>query len=420
MENYENIYNSICRLCLSYSNSKKMVSLIDKNSQDGLTAYAKAVSTFAHISFSKEDCFPSYMCLKCLYLLKKAIHFKLVAESSDNCLKKLKDSVGNDGENLKEKIIEFTMLKFYFPNECFKSEETTSQCSDVNHVMGKDKKAKEYQSSNNSVDDIFFDNPIPESVTEQDIAHKKDKILDEIESLIGSHTFKSQSPITVQKQIHHLPFRKIKRLNRKLLKEQYKQEMGQRRIQKRNFVCNVCNRVLANKNTYDHHMQRHQGCRYICEHCGKGFPILNELQMHQVTKHGTGPYLQCSQCHFKAPRKLDLIEHIRLHTGERPYTCDQCGLTFRRREIWRKHCLHHSDKKVQCPQCPRKFYQRSEMLAHANNIHDRVYVYACSHCDVRYTKTATVRRHMTERHGIPREMQGKIIRINKVSSYRER
>lgn len=53
------------------------------------------------------------------------------------------------------------------------------------------------------------------------------------------------------------------------------------------------------------------------------------------------------------------------------------------------------------------------MLAHANNVHDRVYVYLCNKCGATYAKTATVRRHMTERHGIPREMQGKVIRINK-------
>lgn len=145
----------------------------------------------------------------------------------------------------------------------------------------------------------------------------------------------------------------------------------------------------------------------------------NELSIHQVTRHGTGPYLQCSHCPFKAPRRFDLIEHERLHTGERPYTCEKCGRTFRRRGIWKKHLIYHMEKKVQCPQCPRKFYQRSEMLAHANNVHDRVYVYVCDKCGATYAKSTTVRRHLTERHGIPREQQGKIIRVNKISGAQE-
>lgn len=59
------------------------------------------------------------------------------------------------------------------------------------------------------------------------------------------------------------------------------------------------------------------------------------------------------------------------------------------------------------------------MLAHANNIHDRVYVYVCDKCGATYAKSTTVRRHLTEQHGIPREQQGKIIRVNKVGGAQE-
>ncbi|CAH2230320.1 jg2045 [Pararge aegeria aegeria] len=384
-----------------------MVSLIDDNSQDGLTPYAKAVSTFAQICISKQDGFPRNMCFRCLCLLKQAIQFKLVTESSNNCLKKLKNSVGSNSENLKENIIEYTMLKFYFPNESFtKTRECIKEKKDsVNHIMEKDNEVLDIQfNSNTSPDDNIFDTPVLESDTEQNVSHLDVKDTINFENLSGSNMLKSQTPSAVQ----NVFTRKNKITNRKLLLARQKK----RRL-KKNLVCNICNRVLANQFTHKYHMQKHYGYRYICEHCGKGYPVFNVLQAHQLLKHSTGPYLQCSHCPFKAPGKIELTEHERIHSGERPYTCDKCGLTFRRRAIWRKHLVQHSEKKFQCPQCPRKFFQRSDMLAHANNIHDRVYVYSCSECGATYTTTKTVRRHMTERHGIPREMQGKILRINK-------
>nr|XP_026492040.1 zinc finger protein 836-like [Vanessa tameamea] len=416
MENYEEMYNSICRICLNYGNKQNMVSLIDNNTKDGISCHGKAVLSFTNISIKKQDSLPSVMCIKCLYLLKQAIYFKLVCESSDKCLRNFVSIVGDNIEKMKEKVVEYTMLRFYLPNEqlyssnkIIKNKQTKN--SDIISITNESGVMSEKKLNDVAISADYFNDQSDIEPYKED----EDVILEDMEKLINENVFTS----SVKK---HKPFkRKHLKIKRKLVKRQ-KMLAIQKAIEQRKtikLICKVCNKVLANQHTYEHHMQRHNGCRYICEHCGKGFPVRTELQIHQVSRHGTGPYLQCSHCPFKAPRKFDLIEHERLHTGERPYTCEKCGLTFRRRGIWRKHLIYHTEKKIQCPQCPRKFFQRSEMLAHANNIHDRVYVYLCNKCGATYAKTATVRRHMSERHGIPREMQGKIIRVNKGIGYQE-
>ncbi|KPJ03936.1 Zinc finger protein 177 [Papilio xuthus] len=345
------------------------------------------------------DDLPRKMCSKCLFLLKQAIIFKKKCESTDNQLKKLK-RMSKSLDSLKETVVQHWMYKFYFPNEF------ESKTNQENKPKSQKFQSKPVLNAGNIK--LNKQNKTQDDITNIDLSiedgnNKDDDLLDTIENMF-----------TTKDEIIQDDFKpKKKKLKRKVVK--YNQPVN-KKSNEQTLHCKLCNRVLANPLTYKHHMQRHTGCDYICEHCGKGFPVCAELNIHRVSVHGTGPYLQCQHCPFKAPRKFDLIEHIRIHTGERPYTCDKCGLTFRRRGIWKKHVIYHNEKKVQCTQCPRKFYQRTAMLAHANNVHNRLYVYLCNKCGVTYAKSETLRRHLTQRHGIPREMQGKVLRVNKPSS----
>lgn len=185
--------------------------------------------------------------------------------------------------------------------------------------------------------------------------------------------------------------------------------------QPQNFSCNVCNKKLANKNTYRDHMQSHEQYLFICDQCGKGFATKASMNIHLVARHGVPSSYECDSCSFKAPRRIELIEHIRLHTGERPFTCEKCGLNFRRRAIYTSHLKCHDEKKIQCPMCPKKFYRAGEMKSHMNSIHERMYLYLCRICNTLYAKTTTVRKHMVSKHGIARENQGKILRVTKNS-----
>lgn len=415
MDSYENMYKTICRVCLTRNNNVRMFSLIDNSSDDGLSCYGKAITIVTDVLLQKDDKLPNMVCRKCIHLLKQTIYFKLKCESTDEELKRLINksvNIDSSDRKLEEIVCEYVMFNQYFPPKS-----TTKPCrGDRKHKNTVSKSQLIPESDHKPYIEKVVDTEIDledrmydfDDFTDEDFksnpkgqkdefSSKVDYILETMQSLIQSDT----------------KFNKIQHAKSKMKRELRYRPVP---VKERNLVCKICHKTLANRLTYDHHMQRHNNCKFICDQCGKGFPVLAEMHMHQIARHGVGPYLQCDHCPYKAPRKLDLIEHLRIHTGERPFTCEKCGLTFRRRAIWRNHLVCHMEKQYQCMHCPRKFYRHGDMLAHCNNVHERMYMFSCSICSVTYTKTETVRRHMLVKHGIPREKQGKIERIMYVNS----
>lgn len=430
MESNEDIYNTICRVCLSYKNKESMVPLVanGSDSEDELSCYGKAVTTFANIVL-KLDSLPNKMCQNCLFLLKQAIIFKKNCENSNETLMRLVRNVGDCDVQIKEAVTEYVMYLHCF-GDISDLDNTENGKSNINHTemtyLVEKPKTNIKDAENSFMNEFESDHLdsgnadwIKDCTSESEDNHtnskehekKADNLLSGMEKLL-------QMDVTSVNKI-------IKEHNEKNIPKQekqvrYKKTMGKKekpilqetpKVQQRDIPCKFCNKVLANINTFKSHMQLHTGRRHVCETCGKGFSGKAELLYHQAAVHKYGRMYACNQCDYKAPRKIDLVEHERIHTGERPFACEECGLTFRRQYHWRKHTLLHKEKTVKCLQCPRMFYLKGDMMAHYNNVHDRIYVYACHVCGVTYAKTCTVRRHLTERHSIPRQRQGKIKRI---------
>eukprot|EP00039_Didymoeca_costata_P010782 m.146030 g.146030 ORF g.146030 m.146030 type:complete len:743 (-) comp14961_c0_seq2:2471-4699(-) len=74
------------------------------------------------------------------------------------------------------------------------------------------------------------------------------------------------------------------------------------------------------------------------------------------------PFAGCGK-KFKKRSKCQV--HMRVHTGERPYACNDCGKKFQQKSTLKRHQLTHTGKReFKCPCCGKEFAQRGNLYVH--------------------------------------------------------
>ncbi|KAE8747845.1 hypothetical protein FOCC_FOCC005457 [Frankliniella occidentalis] len=142
----------------------------------------------------------------------------------------------------------------------------------------------------------------------------------------------------------------------------------------------------------------------LCE-CGRWFRYRSSLYRHLKYECGKEPRFRCHLCHFRTKRELSLRRHIETRhsddatqrapilyppasqptptrraaigrvSGSGPVSCERCGRVYRAPSSLYTHRRYECGKppRFQCPACPHRAHQRSNIKKHVRKRHPDVW-----------------------------------------------
>lgn len=136
------------------------------------------------------------------------------------------------------------------------------------------------------------------------------------------------------------------------------------------YQCSVCHKKYAN---YYYlvccHMKIHEGEGHQCNTCGKAFSTKNQVIEHMKVHTGEKPHT-CSTCGRGFGTLVNLKRHMRTHTGEKPFKCHICGRGFTVSSMVYVHMKTHTGEKPwKCFDCGQGFSEKRSLLRHINKQH---------------------------------------------------
>ncbi|XP_052814307.1 uncharacterized protein LOC128241428 [Mya arenaria] len=256
---------------------------------------------------------------------------------------------------------------------------------------------------------------------EQDYSSESDEgsDMDDIDFMLAPVNRKKMSEMTKAEmkeigldQINELKYRK--RARRRIFPKDYphdsaedvemmnvKEEIGEiqedgsfKRPRAKNFVCNICEKKYSRASRLIEHIRSHTGERpFQCEMCGAAFRAAKTLEQHMKVHSGVKPF-HCNVCGNRFAQVGNLQRHMRTHTSERPFLCTYCGFAFKEKNHLQGHIrIHTGEKPYKCTECDQSFAVLSTLNSHVRT-HSGLRPHSCKYCGKKFARRNSLMEHV--------------------------
>lgn len=171
------------------------------------------------------------------------------------------------------------------------------------------------------------------------------------------------------------------------------------------FPCGSCNKVFSEKTRLMIHSRIHSGEKpYVCEDCGFSCAQKDNLRLHKKFKHPSlgrqEKKFDCTICSASFLTKSNLSRHSISHTDLKQCVCETCGKAFKDPGALRQHTFSHGEAQFQCEQCDQMFASPLYLSRHMVRKHptDGVQPLTCGICGRGFSLNHQLQQHIEAVH----------------------